>query len=417
MVRRLLGAVPAVVLFSSPALAVLTPLPADPQTPRTVALMLSGGGARAAYQVGILRHVSRSFPNFRFQIITGTSAGAINAAFLAAYRGTLHEAAEGLAGLWGALTFDQVFRADVGSLATSTVQWGARLLSGGSSMAPRIRGLLDTEPLRRLLSSVMTTVSGELIGIGENIESGRLQSIALSTLNYGTGQTVSWLQGRDIMTWDRPNRRSAKARLGVEHVMASAALPMLFPAVRLGSAWYGDGGVRLLSPLSPAIHLGADCILAVSTRYLRTAAEADRPVIRGYPPPAQVIGTVLNAIFLDVVEQDAITLQRINRLVERIPPERRGGMRPVDLLVLQPSEDFGVVAARYQTDLPKGLSFLTRGLGSHETTSADLLSLLLFHPDYLRHLIAIGERDAAASHERIAALLGPAAEPSQAATA
>jgi NTE family protein len=393
-------------------LALLTSSPADQPAAGSVALMLSGGGARAAYQVGIVRHVSRAFPDFRFQILTGTSAGAINAAFLAAYRGSLHEASEGLAGLWGALTFDQVFRADVGSLATNAIRWGTRLLSGGSSMAPRIKSLLDTAPLRQLLSTVMTTVSGELIGIGENIEAGRLQAIALSTLNYGTGQTVTWLQGRDIETWDRPTRRAAKARLGVEHVMASAALPMLFPAVRLGSAWYGDGGVRLLAPLSPAIHLGAHRILAVSTRYHRSRDEADRPAIRGYPAPAQVIGTVLNAIFLDVVEQDAMNLQRINRLLDRVPPERRGALRPVELLVMQPSEDFGRVAAEYQADLPKGLSFLTRGLGSHESSSADLLSLLLFHPDYLRRLVAIGERDAEAAHERIAALLAQPTRPS-----
>jgi NTE family protein len=394
-------------------LALLTSSPADQPAAGSVALMLSGGGARAAYQVGIVRHVSRAFPDFRFQILTGASAGAINAAFLAAYRGTLSEASEGLAGLWGALTFDQVFRADVGSLATNAIRWGTRLLSGGSSMAPRIKSLLDTAPLRQLLSTVMTTVSGEVIGIGENIAAGRLQAIALSTLNYGTGQTVTWLQGRDIETWDRPTRRAARARIGVEHVMASAALPMLFPAVRLGSAWYGDGGVRLLAPLSPAIHLGADRVLAVSTRYGRTADEADRSAIRGYPPPAQVIGTVLNAIFLDVVEQDAMNLQRINRLVDRLPPERRGALRPVELLVMQPSEDFGKVAAEYQADLPKGLSFLTRGLGSHESSSADLLSLLLFHPDYLRRLVAIGERDAEAAHDRIAALLAQPAKPAE----
>ena len=190
--------------------------------------------------------------------------------------------------------------------------------------------------------------------------------------------------------------------------MASAALPILFPAIRLGSSWYGDGGIRLLTPLAPAIHLGADRILAVSTRYKRSFTEADRPAVRGYPPPAQVIGTVLNAIFLDVVEQDAANLQRINRLLERLAPEHVGaaGLRPIDMLILQPSEDLGKIAAELQYDLPRTLGFLTRGLGSHETSSADLLSLLLFHPDYLRRLMDIGERDAEAAHDKIAALVG-----------
>jgi NTE family protein len=273
---------------------------------------------------------------------------------------------------------------------------------------PRAKGLLDTAPLRQLLSTVMATVSGELVGIGENVESGKLSALALTTLNWATGQTVTWLQGRDIATWERPQRRSARARIGIDHVMASAALPLLFPAVRIGSSWYGDGGVRLLAPLAPAIHLGADRILAVSTRYQRTMSEADRPVIRGYPPPAQVIGAVLNAVFLDVIEQDAQGLQRINRLLARLPPEQRAALRPIELLVLHPSEDLGKLAHGFQDALPRGLGFMTRGLGSHETTSADLLSLLLFHPEYLGQLMAIGERDAEAAHGRLAELLGSA---------
>lgn len=386
----------------------LTSMPATPPGSHTLALVLSGGGARAAYQVGLLRYLRRAFPEARFQIITGTSAGAINAVYLASHREGLAAATEGLSRLWSGLTFEQVFRVDVGSLGKSTVRWGARLLSGGSAFAPRSKSLLDTAPLRRLLGSVMTTVSGELIGIGENVEEGRLQALALTTLNYATGQTVTWIQGRDLETWERPHRRSAKARIGVEHVMASAALPILFPAIRLGSSWYGDGGIRLLTPLAPAIHLGANRILAVSTRYKRSFDEADRPVVRGYPPPAQVIGTVLNAIFLDVVEQDAANLQRINRLLERAAPERGefAGLRPIDMLILQPSEDLGKIAAELQYDLPRTLAFLTRGLGSHETNSADLLSLLLFHPDYLRRLMDIGERDAEAAHEKLAALVG-----------
>ena len=386
----------------------LTSMPATPPGSHTLALVLSGGGARAAYQVGLLRYLRRGFPDIRFQIITGTSAGAINAVYLASHREGMGAAIEGLSRLWSGLTFEQVFRVDVGSLGKSTVRWGARLLSGGSAFAPRSKSLLDTSPLRRLLGSKMTTVSGELIGIGENVEAGRLQALALTTLNYATGQTVTWIQGRNLETWERPHRRSAKARIGVEHVMASAALPILFPAIRLGSSYYGDGGIRLLTPLAPAIHLGADRILAVSTRYKRSFTEADRPAVRGYPPPAQVIGTVLNAIFLDVVEQDAANLQRINRLLERLAPEHVGaaGLRPIDMLILQPSEDLGKIAAELQYDLPRTLGFLTRGLGSHETSSADLLSLLLFHPDYLRRLMDIGERDAEAAHDKLAALVG-----------
>ena len=373
-----------------------------------IALVLSGGGARAAYQVGLLRYLRRAFPDFRFQIITGTSAGAINAAYVAGHPGTMAEASAGLADLWASLTFDQVFRVDAKSLAKSVVRWGTRLLSGGAEIVTRAKALLDTAPLRQLLTTVMATVSGELVGIGDNVENGRLSALALTTLNWATGQTVTWIQARDVATWDSPQRRTARARIGIDHVMASAALPLLFPAVRIGSSWYGDGGVRLLAPLAPAIHLGADRILAVSTRYRRTLSEADQPVVRGYPPPAQVIGTVLNAVFLDQVEQDAQALKRINRLLAKLPPEQRDALRPIDLHILQPSEDLGKLASEYQDALPQGLRFLTRGLGSHETRSADFLSLLLFHPDYLQRLMAIGERDAEAAHARLAELLAPA---------
>ncbi|HEV8241891.1 MAG TPA: patatin-like phospholipase family protein [Thermoanaerobaculia bacterium] len=381
-----------------------------------VALVLSGGGARAAYQVGLLRYLRRAFPDFRFQIITGTSAGAINAAYVAAHPGTMAEAAGGLAEVWATLTFDNVFRVDASALAKSVVRWGTRLLSGGAHLVARAKGLLDTAPLRTLLSSVMATVSGELVGIGDNVENGRLSALALTTINWATGQTVTWIEGRDFATSESPQRRTAKARIGIDHVMASAALPLLFPAVRIGSSWYGDGGVRLLAPLAPAIHLGAQRILAVSTRYRRTQSEADQPVTRGYPPPAQVIGTVLNAVFLDQVEQDAQALKRINRLLAKLPPEQRDALRPIDLHILQPSEDLGKLAADYQDALPKGLGFMTRGLGSHETRSADLLSLLLFHPDYLEKLMAIGERDAETAHDRLAEVLGFAPAPEAAQT-
>src|SRR6185503_16251058 len=169
-----------------------------------VALVLSGGGARAAYQVGLLRYLRRAFPDFRFQIITGTSAGGINAAYLASHAGTMSDAAEGLAGLWENLTFDLVFRVDARALAKSVVRWGTRLLSGGAHIVPRAKGLLDTAPLRQLLSTVMATVSGELVGIGENVENGRLSALALTSLNWATGQTVTWLEARDVTLSSNP---------------------------------------------------------------------------------------------------------------------------------------------------------------------------------------------------------------------
>ena len=370
-----------------------------------LAITLSGGGARAAYQVGVLRGLARHLPRTRPVILTGESAGAINVVYLAAYPGALPEAVENLASLWSQLTADQLFRVGPLSLACNVLRWGTRLISGGAAIAPKVRGLLDTAPLRALLERSLAPVNGEIVGITEKLERGLLKAIALTTINYSTGQTVTWVQGGQILDWERPLRRSVRTRLTVDHVLASAALPFMFPAVRLGDDWYGDGGVRLHAPLSPAIHLGARRILAVSTRYQPTHEEADRPAVYGYPAPAQVAGILLDAIFLDLIDYDALVLERLNRLLGKLPRQEWGDLRPVDLLVLRPSQDLAKLAADCESRLPRGLRFLTRGLGTHETSRPALLSLLMFLPEYLQPLIRIGESDVEARLDEIAAFV------------
>src|SRR5690606_1466410 len=165
--------------------------------------------------------------------------------------------------------------------------------------------------------------------------------------------------------------------------------------------WYGDGGIRLAAPLSPALHLGAHKILAISTRYAATRSEAEQRAIEGYPPPAQVLGVLYNSIFLDLIDQDVVRMERMNRLLEQLPPEKRMGMRVVELLVMRPSRDLGRLAREYEPRLPGSFRFLSRGLGTRDTRSADLLSMLMFQPDYLRHLIELGEADAEAQADRI----------------
>ena len=373
--------------------------------PPDFAIALSGGGARAAYQVGLVRHLARRHPEIRFPIITGVSAGAINAAFLASRRGSLRTAAEELSVLWESLLAEMVFAVDVPTLMANAARWATRLASGGTPGVPHVRGLLDTAPLRVLLQRTLGSVDGEIPGIQENLERGLLHAAALTGLSYSTGQTVTWVQGRQITTWDRANRRAVATPLTVDHVMASAALPLLFPAVRVGPQWYGDGGIRLAAPLSPALHLGARRILAISTRYARSFGEADRPAIHGYPPPAQVVGHLLNAVFLDVLDEDVRRLRLVNTLVAKLPPAEREGLRCIDLLVLRPSVDLGRLAAEYEPRLPRAFRFLTRGLGSHQTASPDFLSLLMFQPDYLRRLIEIGEADAEARRDELAAFV------------
>jgi NTE family protein len=369
-----------------------------------LALVLTGGGARGAYQVGILRYIARRWPELSFPVITGVSAGAINAAHLAQAHGTLPQAIDELAALWSELTPDRIFRVDVSALLANMGRWGLQL-AGGGVRESRVRGLVDTAPLGELLTEALAPVGGELTGIDYNLARGTLRAVALGTTSYSTGQTVVWVQGRHLETWERPSRRAVETRLRVEHVMASSALPLFFPAVQIGDQWHGDGGIRLTAPLSPALHLGAHKILAISTHYERSQDEAERPSVRGYPPPAQVIGLLLDAIFLDVMDQDVMRMERMNDLLLRLPPEKRDGMRVVELMTFRPSRDLGAISREYEPRLPRGFRLLTRGLGTRETSSPDALSLLMFQDDYIRRLIAIGEEDAERRADELAAFV------------
>lgn len=380
-----------------------------------LAIVLDGGGARAAYQIGLLRALARHYPNLHIPIITGVSAGAINATFLANHGGTLAEAVDDLTRLWSELRVEDVFRVDSPSLLRNLAHWGVRLVAGGATLKPPMRGLLDTSPLEATLQHVLNAAhNGEVTNISRNIDAGRLDALAIIASSYTTGRSVAWVQGRrNLEDWERPYRHSRKATITVDHVMASCALPVLFPARRLDGAWYGDGGIRLTAPLSPALHLGANRILAISTRYGARRQDEDgdgAEQVRGYPPPMHIAGQLLNAVFLDDHDRDALALNRINWLARELPPERRHGLRVVDLVLIRPSADIGRLAAEYETRLPGMFRYLTRGLGSRQTASPDVLSLLLFDPEYLQHLIAIGEADAEKSASEVAELIfGPGA--------
>lgn len=363
---------------------------------------MTGGGARAAYQVGVLRAVARRWPDFYPSIITGISAGAINAIALASRSGGFAEAVGLLSRLWRDLTSEQVFQTELSSIAGLGARWLRRLTSGGRGAEPR--GLLDTAPLRQLITYAIDA-SGSIENLERNIYGGRLSAFAITATDYGTGRLVTWVQGRHVRSWEYPEHCSVRAPIGVEHVMASASLPIVFPAVRIGGSWFGDGGIRQLAPLAPALKLGADRILAVNTRYRRTEAEANLPAIADYPPPAQILGVLMNAIFLDSMDRDANTLDRISELTRALPERQRAGLRPVESFVLRPSVDIGRLAAEYEVDLPGPFRYLMRGLGTRETKSPDWLSMLLFEPRYIRRVMEIGEHDAEERMEELAAFL------------
>jgi NTE family protein len=369
--------------------------------------MLTGGGARAAYQVGILKGIARHFPHLKFQIITGVSAGAINAAYLAARDGTLAEKACELEAMWCELSCDSIyqfdwktfvpFRSAVASVLPRRTRW----------TQSRPHGIVDTHPLRNLLCRILDTRPGEPVrGIEEKVRSGELTALALMTLDYSTGQTVRWVQGRTFDLYDGPHRRVATTQFTIEHVLASAALPFVFPAVRIGAEWHGDGGIRLAAPLSPAVHLGARKIIAMSTGHQPTADEAATPVLTGYPPPAQILGQLLNAVFLDVIDEDVARMERMNDLLRKMAPHERDGLKPIELFVFRPSVDLGKIAADYERLLPRKLKLLVRALGAKETDSPDFISLLLFEPSYTKRIIEIGEADVEGRIPDIRAFLG-----------
>lgn len=365
--------------------------------------MLSGGGARAAYQVGVLRYIGRQRPERTFPIITGVSAGAINAAYLAAHVGNLADSTESLGEHWRGLTTEDVFQADPLTILRITLRWIYAMASGRSRIGPRGRSLVHTRPLRTFLEGAM-----DLRGIDENLEAGRLREVAITATSYQTGQTVTFVHGEPgTSLWHRPQRLAVRDRISIDHVMASSALPLVFPAIQVHDGYYGDGSIRQAAPLAPAVHLGADRILSISARYGRSVEEAAVPSVDEYPPPAQVMGLLFNNIFLDALDADATRLERINRLLEACDgdAERLSDLRKVDLLLLRPSEDLGALAARFRSELPRFLRFLISGLEG-ESRSSDFVSYLLFAERYLTYLMELGEKDAEAQWPRIMEFLG-----------
>ena len=370
-----------------------------------LALVFSGGGAHAAYQVGFLRCLAAHFPDLRIPILTGISAGAINAAFIANYQGTFAESIDALSFFWQRLSFRHVFKADALSLAKNLLYWGIHLLSGGSPRAPSPRGLVDTTPLRLLLEEGFAAANGGMIGIRENIRQQKLKAIAITTTNYATGQSVTWVQGKNIEMWERPDRHSVMTEITVDQIMASTALPILFPAVQVGGAWHGDGGIRQYAPLSPALHLGAKRIMAVSTRYRPSLKEAASAAHKEYPSLAQIVDILMSAIFVEHLDQDVLGLERVNRLLEHeaMPEDLR--LRLVHAFTLRPFLNLSKIAGQFEPDLPRPFRYLTRRLGTHKTESFDWLSMVMFDGRYIKTLMDIGENDARARIGEISALL------------
>ena len=382
-------------------------------------LVLTGGGARAAYQVGALRALSEiATPGaLPFDVLAGISAGAINSVALATAAEDFQEAAKRLSDTWSGLTPDRIFRTGTLRLASIGTRWVRDLSAGGLVGKSGINYLLDSAPLRELVAGLIP-----LGRMRRHLRSGRLRGVAVSATNYHTGAGVTFFEGAaDIEPWTRSTRIGIRGRITVDHVMASAAIPVFFPPIEIGGTFYGDGCVRMTYPLSPAIHMGADRIVAVSVRHLSTPTETAAREEReksDQMPLSEIVGVLLDAVFLDSVDSDLERLTRMNHTLSLVPREKldRLAIRPIPVLVLRPSLDLGKLAADEYARFPRMLRYLLKGIGASGHAGEDLLSYLAFEPTYVRRVMELGYDDTIARRDEVAEFLG-AAEPSRKAQA
>jgi NTE family protein len=385
-------------------------------------LVLTAGGARGAYQAGVLKRIGE-LPSLRarpspFAVIAGASAGAINGSLLAARGARFGEATAELARVWSGLRVEEVFRSDLASLARTGASLARDFVLGSLTGHTHTHGLLDTGPLAALLERAFPPR-----GIDDAIRRGRLYAVAVTATSYHSGRSFTFVQGRPgHPIWEKGRRLVLPVTLTSRHVLASCAIPIVFPPVRVtsqaGDLWFGDGGLRLVTPLSPAIRLGASHILSIGVRSSRAAESLAREeigaaaVVRDGPPRlpcpplAQVTGVFLNAIFLDHLDADLDHLARMNEIVAgRAVAFASEPIRSVKPLAIAPSDDLALVAQRFAHRMPRVVRYLLEGLGTPDAQSADLMSYLLFDAAYTRTLVEIGYADATRRSAEIEALI------------
>ncbi len=369
-----------------------------------VGLVLTGGGARAAYQVGVLRAVSAMLPKGArnpFPVICGTSAGAINATSIAVSARNFHEGVRQLVEVWENFHVNQVYRSDpIGMLYNSVRVLASLLLNRHSAIS-----LLDDSPLTKLLGHRLP-----FRGIQKSIKSGALHALGITAWGYTSGQSVTFYQGAENITpWDRKRRVGISTNIGVEHLAASSAIPFLFPAMKINREYFGDGSMRQLAPISPALHLGAERILVIGVHDTKNA-QPDRVKIVSYPPMAQIAGHVMNSIFLDSLDVDLERLQRINEIIQLIP---RGTLenssmqlRPIKSMVISPSEEINKIAEQYAHTLPLTMRLAYRAIGAMGRDGSTLLSYLLFEKPFCQALIKLGHQDTMSHKSEILQFIG-----------
>lgn len=377
------------------------------QIPQKIGLILTGGGARAAYQVGVLKAVAEFLPrraHSPFQVISGTSAGALNAVTLAVNARQFRRGVKYLLGIWTNAQVKDIYRSDVLGVFANSTRWVAGLVLSllGINRMNRV-SLLDNSPLTVFLEETLPCEK-----IQENIDAGVLHALSITASGYGTGYSVTFYQGvPGIEPWKRTRRLGMEAKIGIEHLVASSAIPFIFPAVHINREYFGDGSVRQIAPISSSLHLGADRVMLIGAWHSDDDEER-RSKSESYPTLAQIAGHALDSIFLDSLEVDLERVQRINETVRLIPEELRAAtdMRHIDVLVVSPSQPLEKIAERYISRLPWTIRLLLRSVGVMHRSGANLVSYLLFDKHFCRALIELGYQDALKRREEIVKFLG-----------
>jgi len=367
------------------------------------ALVMPGGGARGAFQVGVLKAIAellpRGCPN-PFPIISGTSAGAINSLVLASAASRIHIGVAELEHVWGNFESRQVFRADSWTMFRSSLHWLTSIVLGGMLVGTP-RSLLNNSPLRELLKANV-----RFPRIEKAIDDGDLYAIAVTAAGYGSARSTTFFQGASAAhEWTRKRRVGIRQPVDLDHIMASVAVPMIFPPVKIHGEYFGDGAMRQATPLSPAIHLGADRILVIGVRD-ETADSAPAPTEpQDFPNLAQIAGYMLDTLFMDGLYSDLERMTRLNELIDSIPEEHHSPelkrLRPVDTMVVLPSTDLRGIAQKHRRSMPIGLRALLRGIGGKGGSEDRLLSFLMFERAFTRELIELGYNDAMQVREEL----------------
>ena len=374
-----------------------------PPQPGKLGLVLPGGGARAAYQVGVLRAIADLLPARSvnpFPVVTGTSAGAVNATAIAVHAERFRVAIGNLERVWRNFQVSQVFRTDTASMLRSGLHWFLAMMSGGWLLPPP-KSLFDNSPLRDLLR-----VHFDFAGVRRAIADGQLDALAIAAAGYVSARSVSFYEARPgSAPWSRLRRAGEPATLSLDHLMASVAVPFLFPPVLMGDEFYGDGAMRQANPFSAAIHLGADRLLVIGTRNESHVSTTVPPLC---PTFGQIFGYMLDALFTDGLYSDMERLTQLNELADRVGPTNADGtqLRRIEMLVILPSRDISEIARHHVGSLPRGLRVLLRTMGAMNTGGGQLMSYLLFQDTFTRELIALGYQDAMKRSEDLQAFIG-----------